>query len=161
SNMASRPGVKNEDRGNLNGAGRPTNIVILGGGFGGVWTARKLEKLFPPHSNVRITLLSRDNFFLMTPLLFEAMSGTIELRHCSVPIRDFLRHTHFVEASVTDIDLQTRTVSAKASDGEDYALNYDHLVLAMGAKTNRSLIPGSEHAFAFKTLVDAVVVRNH
>jgi NADH dehydrogenase len=157
-----RTGVAKSRRGHeLNGAGTRTKILILGGGFAGVTTARNLEKLFPENGDVGITLVSRDNFTLMTPLLFEAMAGSLELRHCSVPIRDFLRHTHFVEASVTDINLETRTVSARASDGEDYSLEYDQLVLAMGAKTNMRLIPGSEHAFTFKTLVDAVLVRNH
>ena len=57
-------------------------IVILGGGFGGVYTARHLERLFRHRSDVEIVLVSRDNFLLMTPLLFEVFSGTLELRHC-------------------------------------------------------------------------------
>jgi NADH dehydrogenase len=140
---------------------RATQILIIGGGFGGVFAARNLEKIFPPEGQVKITLVSRDNFFLMTPLLFEAMSGTIELGHCSVPIRDFLRHTFFIEASVTHMDLENRTVFAQADEGEVYSLKYDQLVLAMGAETNRNFIPGSEHAFTFKTLGDAMLVRNH
>lgn len=157
-----RVGVTNPPPANIrNGPAKPTRILIVGGGFGGVSTARRLEKLFRRHSRVQITLVARENYSLMTPLLFEAMSGTIELRHCSVPIRDFLRHTRFIEATVTGINLETRTVCAQASDGEDYSLSYDHLVLAMGAKTNLALIPGSEHAFTFKTLADAVLVRNH
>src|SRR5215831_8393232 len=138
---------------------KKTQILILGGGFGGVFTAKNLEKLFPWKSNVQITLVSRDNFFLMTPLLFEAMSGTIELRHCSVPIRDFLRSTSFIEANVTQIDLESRTVSAAVPEGEGYCLQYDQLVLALGAEPNKCLIPGSEHAFTFKTLADATLVR--
>jgi NADH dehydrogenase len=140
---------------------RATQILIIGGGFGGVFTARNLEKLFPLESKVKITLVSRDNFFLMTPLLFEAMSGTIELGHCSVPIRDFLRHTFFIEAYVSHLDLENRTVFAQAPEGEVYSLKYDQLVLAMGAETNKNFIPGSEYAFTFKTLGDAILVRNH
>jgi NADH:ubiquinone reductase (H+-translocating) len=140
---------------------KPTQILILGGGFGGIFAAKELEKLFPRDSNVQITLLNRDNFFLMTPLLFEAMSGTLEFRHCSVPIRDFLWHTNFVEATVDHIDLETRTAFASAAEGEVYRLPYDHLVLALGAKTDQQRIPGSELAFTFKALADAVAVRNH
>src|SRR5215510_6422387 len=145
----------------INRTNKKTHILILGGGFAGVFTAKNLEKLFPRKSNAQITLVSRDNFFLMTPLLFEAMSGTIELRHCSVPIRDFLRRTSFIEASVTQIELENRTVLAEVPEGESYSLQYDQLVLALGAETNKSLIPGSEHAFTFKTLADAMLVRNH
>ena len=140
---------------------RVTQILIIGGGFGGVFTARNLEKIFPLKSEVKITLVSRDNFFLMTPLLFEAMSGTIELGHCSVPIRDFLRQTFFIEACVSHMDLENRTVFAQAPEGEVYSLKYDQLVLAMGAETNKDFIPGSEYAFTFKTLGDAMLVRNH
>src|SRR5215475_10632551 len=85
-------------------------ILILGGGFGGVYTARHLERLCKGRSDVEIVLVSRDNFLLMTPLLFEVLSGTLELRHCSFPIRAYLRTTHFVEATVKGIDLDQRLV---------------------------------------------------
>ena len=85
-------------------------IVILGGGFGGVYTARCLERLFKHRSDVEIVLVSRDNFLLMTPLLFEVFSGTLDVRHCSFPIRAFLQTTRFVEATVRGIDLERRVV---------------------------------------------------
>lgn len=66
-------------------------ILILGGGFGGVYTARSLERLLRHRSDVEIVLVSRDNFLLMTPLLFEVFSGTLDLRHCSFPIRIFCK----------------------------------------------------------------------
>jgi NADH dehydrogenase len=137
-----------------------TRIVILGGGFGGVYTARHLEKLCKRRSDVEIVLLSRDNFLLMTPLLFEVCSGTLEMRHCSIPIRDFLRTTRFAEATVQGIDLERRVVRV-AVPGEMRELTYDQLVLALGARTNRVMVPGSEHAFTFKTLADALLLRNH
>ncbi len=140
--------------------GQKTRIVILGGGFGGVYTARHLEKLCRGRPDVEITLVSRDNFLLMTPLLFEVCSGTLDLRHCSFPIRAFLRSTRFVEATVRDIDLERRIVHL-AVPGESGDLTYDQLVLALGARTNRAMIPGSEHAFTFKTLADALLLRNH
>jgi NADH dehydrogenase len=135
-------------------------ILILGGGFGGVYTARHLERLFRRRPDVEIVLVSRDNFLLMTPLLFEVCSGTLDLRHCSFPVRAFLRTTRFVEAAVEGIDLERRVVRL-AAPGERGELAYDQLVLALGAMTNRHMIPGSEHAFTFKTLADALVLRNH
>ena len=145
-------------------AGEPdakTRIVVLGGGFGGVYTARHLEKLCARRSDVEIVLVSRDNYFLMYPLLFEVCSGTLEMRHCCVPIRAFLRTARFVEATVESIDLDRRAVHMAALEGEAHELPYDQLVLALGAMTNEKVIPGSESAFTFKTLADAVVLRNH
>src|SRR5437588_8436090 len=135
-------------------------ILILGGGFGGVYTARHLEGLFRRRPDVEIVLVSRDNFLLMTPLLFEVFSGTLDLRSCSFPVRAFLRTTRFVEAAVQGIDLDRRVVRL-ATPGKSSELAYDQLVLALGAMTNRVMIPGSEHAFTFKTLADALLLRNH
>jgi NADH dehydrogenase len=137
------------------------HIVVLGGGFGGVPATRELERLVGWRSDVDITLVSRDNFFVLTPLLFEACTGTLELRHCAQPIRPALRRARFVEATVEDVDVEQRVVHAVAAEGATYALRYDHLVVALGATTNESLIPGSEHAFTFKTMADALVLRNH
>src|SRR5947208_1488760 len=135
-------------------------ILILGGGFGGVYTARHLERLCKGRPDVEIVLVSRDNFLLMTPLLFEVFSGTLDLRDCSFPIRAFLQTTRFVEAAVQSIDLERRVVHLDGG-GERGQLAYDQLVLALGARTNRVMIPGSEHAFTFKTLADALLLRNH
>ena len=135
-------------------------IVILGGGFGGISTARYLERLVGRQPGVKIVLVSRDNFVLMTPLLFEVFSGTLDLRGVSLPIRDFLRSTRFVEATVQGVDLDRRVVRLSAL-GKWSELAYDQLVLALGAKTNRDMIPGAGHAFTFKTLADALLLRNH
>jgi NADH dehydrogenase len=134
--------------------------VILGGGFGGAYTARHLEQWCKGRTDVQIVLVSRDNFLLMTPLLFEVCSGALDVRHCSFPIRAFLRATRFVEATVQGIDLERRVVHLAAGGGGG-ELAYDQLVLALGARTNRVMIPGSEHAFTFKTLADAFLLRNH
>jgi NADH dehydrogenase len=139
---------------------RKTRIVILGGGFGGVTTARHLERLCKRRTDVEIVLVSRDNFIVMTPLLFEVCSGALDVRHCSLPIRAFLRRTRFVEGTARGIDLDRRVVHLTA--GEDSAdLPYDQLVIALGAMTNRRMIPGSEYAFTFKNLADAFLLRNH
>jgi NADH dehydrogenase len=138
-----------------------TRIIVVGGGFGGVAATRHLEKLFRGQRNVDITLVSRDNFFVLTPLLFEACSGTLELRHCAQPIRPALRQARFVEATVQRVDVERRVVYATPPEGAPYELPYDHVVVALGATTNERLIPGSSTAFTFKTMADALVLRNH
>src|SRR5436190_16658789 len=115
-------------------------ILILGGGFGGVYTARHLERLCKGRPDVEIVLVSRDNFLLMTPLLFEVFSGTLDVRHCSFPIRAFLQTTRFVESAVRGIDLERRVVRLDGA-GDIGELSYDQLVLALGAMTNRMMIP--------------------
>ena len=114
------------------GSGQPpkTRIVILGGGFGGVTTARHLERLCKRRQDVEIVLVSRDNFLLMTPLLFEVCSGALDARHCSFPIRAFLRTTRFVEAAVQGVDLERRVVHLSGG-GERGELSYDQLVIAL------------------------------
>ena len=136
-------------------------IVVLGGGFGGVTTARHLERRLRRQRDVEITLVSRENFFVLTPLLFEACSGRLELRHCAQPIRAALRRARFVEATIERVDVQRQIVRAVAPEGGTYELPYDHLVVALGASTNEQLIPGSSNAFTFKTMADALVLRNH
>jgi NADH dehydrogenase len=136
-------------------------IVVLGGGFGGVVTTRHLERLLRGQTDVEITLLSRDNFFVLTPLLFEACSGRLELRHCAQPIRAALRRARFIEAVVEGVDVRRRIVRAVAAEGATYEVPYDQLVVALGASTNEQLIPGSSNAFTFKTMADALVLRNH
>ncbi len=135
-------------------------IVILGGGFGGVSTAYHLERRLRRRPDVEIVLVSRDNFVLMTPLLFEVFSGSLDLRGCSLPIRAFLGFTRFVQASVKGIDPDRRVVCLGCA-GRLRELAYDQLVLALGSRTNRAMIPGSEHTFTFKTLADALLLRNH
>src|SRR2546423_5491201 len=135
-------------------------IVILGGGFGGVTMARRRERLCKRRRDVEIILVTRENFVRMPPLLFEVCSGALDARHCSLPIRVFLRTTRFVEAAVQGVDLERRVVHL-SSGGTPDELSYDQLVFALGGMTNRRMIPGSEHAFTFKTLADAFLLRNH
>jgi NADH dehydrogenase len=136
-------------------------IVIVGGGFGGTTTARYLQKLLSREPGCDITLVSRENFYVMTPLLFEACTGTLELRHCGQAIRPVLRRARFIEATVTEIDVERRVTRAVALEGTQYELPYDVLIVALGATTNLSIIPGSATALTFKTMADALVLRNH
>jgi NADH dehydrogenase len=136
-------------------------ILILGGGFAGVLAARRLEHLCKNRTDVQITLISRDNFLLMTPLMFEACTGTLELRHCSVSIRSFLRKTRYIEGIIDGIDIDRRIVHATWGPGIRNEVPYDQLILALGSVTNTRQIPGSENATTFKSLADVIVLRNH
>lgn len=138
-----------------------THIVVIGGGLGGFTAARALERSFGGARDAEIVLVSRDNFVQLTPLLFEACSGVLELRHCAQPIRPCLEHTRFIEATVESVDLERQVVRARATEGREYELPFDHLVVALGAATNTALVPGSEHAMTFKTAADALMLRNH
>jgi NADH dehydrogenase len=135
-------------------------IVVLGGGVGGLSTVVHLEQMFGAGA-AEITLVSRDNFFLLTPLLFEACSGVLDFRHCAQPIRPCLKRARFIEATIEDVDPERRLVRASAAEAGLQELPYDHLVVALGAATNVSRIPGAENARTFKTVADALLLRNH
>src|SRR3954468_21030443 len=141
----------------------PVRIVILGGGFGGLYTARELQRIWKRHrSRVQITLISRDNYFLMTPLLFEAGACVLEPRHAVSPIRLMLRSpdVHFVQADIRSIDFDRRAVHVRLESNEEQDVGYDHVVIALGGITNTSFIPGAaDHATTYKTLGDAIYLR--
>jgi NADH dehydrogenase len=135
-------------------------VVILGGGFGGLYTARKLEKLLPKGS-ARITLINDVNFMLYTPLLPGAAGGTLEPRHVVVPLREQLKDTHLKLARVTGADPAKRQVTIASPEGEPETLTYDQLVVTMGSTSRTLPIPGlAEHAHGFKTLSEAIALRN-
>jgi len=139
-------------------------IVILGGGFGGVYTAIHLEKLMTPDEqmSVEVAIVSRDNYMVFQPLLPEVISGSVELNHVICPIRRLAKRARLYSREVEAIDLATRTI--KLSPGAKPApsmIEYDHLVIALGTQLDYSKIPGMrEHASAFKYLGDALYLRN-
>jgi NADH dehydrogenase len=135
-------------------------IVILGGGFGGVYTAHHLERL-GRRQPVDVTLISRDNYLLMTPLLFEAGTGVLEPRHTVNPLRPLFSRTRFVEGEIAAVDFDRRVVKVAVTEQRLLEVAYDQLVIALGGVTNRAIIPGSQDALAFKTLADAIYLRNH
>src|SRR3954454_8738856 len=97
----------------MSSSARVRRILIVGGGFGGVYTGVNLARLWRGHADVEITLVSRDNYFLMTPFLFEAGSGVLDPRHAVTPVRRMLDRTRFVEAEVDGVDLQRKVVIAR------------------------------------------------
>lgn len=140
---------------------QPKRVIILGGGFGGVYASVRLDRIWHANPDVQVTLVSRANYFLMTPLLFEAASGVLEPRHAVNPIRPMFRNARFVQATVEKVDLNAKTVEVRLPQESKRTIEYDHLVLALGGVTNTQIIPGSEHATTFKTLADAIYLRNH
>jgi NADH dehydrogenase len=138
-------------------------IVIAGGGFAGLYTALELEKRLRRERDVNVTLLNSENFFLFTPMLPEAGAGSIGTRHIVSPFRKLLRRTRFAEVEVAGIDFDHQSVSARHSlTGAWREFHYDYLVLALGGVTNYFGIPGAaDFALSFKTLGDAIYVRNH
>jgi NADH:ubiquinone reductase (H+-translocating) len=137
------------------------NVVIAGGGFGGAMAARELERIVPRQST-RLTLVNDVNFMLYTPFLPEAAAGTLEPRHVVTPLREILDRTHLRLGRIEAHDPGARTVRLRSRDGEAEDLPYDQLLLALGSVSRVLPVPGlAEHAIGFKTLADAIWLRNH
>jgi NADH:ubiquinone reductase (H+-translocating) len=135
-------------------------VVIAGGGFGGFYAARALERLLPAQS-AHVTLVNDANFMLYTPLLPGAAGATLDPRHVVVALRSQLRRTDLVIGSVTGADPAARTLAVKRIDGEQLELGYDQLIVALGSVSRSLPIPGlGEHAIGFKSLSDATALRN-
>jgi len=136
-------------------------IVILGGGFAGVSAARRLESLAPRSPRWDVTLVSRTNYLLFTPMLAEVASGAIEAQHIGAPVRAACPRTRFVRGEALDVDLGRRCVRIGTGQRER-ELAYDHLVLALGSEPTYRDLPGiAEHALTLKSLADATAVRDH
>lgn len=141
---------------------KPVHVLILGGGFGGIYAARALERELAHEPNVRITLVNRENFFLFTPLLHEVAASDLDINHIVNPVRKLLRRADFFQGELAGIDLVNRRVRVThGGDGHPHTLEYDHLVLALGAVTNFFGLPGlEERALTMKSLGDAIHLRN-
>ncbi len=148
-----------------------TRIVILGGGFAGVGTAEHLERKFGADPSVDLTLVSDSNALLFTPMLAQVAASSVEPTHISSPLRTSLRRTNIVRGHVTGIDPDQRTVLVAPDGGlpesatipvSARTMAYDHLVLAVGSSSNyRGMDNVEAEAFDFKTLTDAMRIRNH
>ena len=137
-----------------------TRILILGGGFGGLYAALEFEKRRDP--NIEVTLVSSDNFFLFTPMLHEVAASDLDITDIVNPVRKMLRHVRFFAGEVQGIDLDKKqVVVTHGFDAHSHALDYDHIVFALGSVTNFFNIPGlAERAVTMKSLGDAIELRN-
>jgi NADH:ubiquinone reductase (H+-translocating) len=135
-------------------------VVIAGGGFGGFYAARALERLLQPQS-ARVTLINDANFMLYTPLLPGAAGATLDPRHVVVALRSQLKRTDLMIGEVTGADPPRRMLGVTRVDGEQLELGYDQLVIALGSVSRTLPIPGlAEHAIGLKSLSDATALRN-
>src|SRR5688572_3814432 len=115
----------------------PKRVLILGSGFGGLYTALHLEKKLARNPDVEITLVNRENFFLFTPMLHEVAAGDLDFTHIVNPVRKLLRRSCFFNGEIQSIDLAARRVLVThGDDNHDHELQYDYLVLALGSVTN-------------------------
>jgi len=139
---------------------KKNRVLILGGGFGGLYAALEFEKRHDP--DFEVTLISQDNFFLFTPMLHEVAASDLDLTHIVNPIRKMLRHVHFFEGEVRSIDVAKRqVVIAHGFDKHTHTLEYDHVAFALGCVTNFYNIPRlAETAVTMKSLGDAIGLRN-
>jgi len=140
-----------------------TRVVILGGGFAGLYTALELERSLARNPNVEVTLVNSENFFLFTPMLHEVAASDLDMTHIVNPIRRALRIVSFFSGAATGIDLEKRvvTVSHGLEETHEHELPYDHLVLGLGSVTNFFGVPGlEESAVTMRTLGDAIELRN-
>ena len=139
-------------------------IVILGGGFAGMKTAECLEQELSKNPTVSISVVSETNALLFTPMLAEVAGGSLEPSHISTPLRTSLHRTEFIRGRVASVDVNKRCVLLDPSPGEvgSREIAYDHLVLALGSVSNYlGLTNIQQRAFDFKSLLDAIRIRNH
>jgi len=139
-----------------------TQIVILGGGFGGIYTALELEKRLRGDSTVEITLVNRDNFFLFTPMLHEVAASDLDPTDIVNPIRKLLKRTRLFVGDIRGIDLEKNTVLVcHGEEQHAHGLRYDHLVIAVGSVASFLNLPGvQQHALTMKSISDAMMVRS-
>ena len=136
-------------------------IIILGGGFAGVYCAQELERA-AKRMDLEVILISRHDYLLFYPLLIEAGTGSAEARHAVVSIRAFLKKTNFRMGEVLSVNAEKRQVTyRRGREGDIETLSCDHLVFAWGSVTRLPDVPGLiEHGLQMKSLTDAVVLRD-
>ena len=140
---------------------RATRIVIVGGGYVGMYTALRLQKKLRG-GEAEITVVDPQPHMTYQPFLPEAAAGSIEPRHVVVPLRRVLRKCQVLTGRVTTISNAEREVTVELADGHVTALGFDVLVVAPGSVARTLPIPGlAEHGIAFKTIGEAIFLRNH
>jgi len=139
-----------------------TRILILGGGFGGIYAARHLDKSLGRDPEFEITLISRDNFFLFTPLLHEVAASDLEITNIVSPIRELVHHVKFFCGDADSIDLSAKRVTVSHGYGRhSHEMYYEYLIIALGSTANFFNLPGvEENAITMKSLGDAIHLRN-
>src|ERR1700756_2040944 len=142
--------------------GKKTRIVIAGGGFAGLYAAKYLNKRLARRPDVEVTLISRENFILFTPMLHEVAAGDLSPGDIVNPLRRILRHVNVVQAEVDRVDLTTRKIHCLAGWQDiELEFEFDHLLLTIGSETNFFHMQGvRDWAVTMKSLSDAALLRN-
>lgn len=136
------------------------NVVVAGGGFGGLAAIRELERSLPRHS-ANITIVSESNFLLYSPLLPAVAGGALNPRHVTVPIRRELSCAKLVIGRVAGRDADDRRVRFVSVEGEEMELPYDQLIVALGSVSRNLPIPGlAERGIGFKSVLEALHLRD-
>lgn len=137
-------------------------IVILGGGFGGIYVLRDLQKILND-KNISVTIVNEKNYFLFTPMLPDVASGMLNPRDICIPIRNFCTSAKFYHATISSADLKQKLVTiTRKFDGKVHALEYDFLILGLGSINNFFGNKTMEkNSFTIKTVEDAIDLRNH
>jgi NADH dehydrogenase len=141
---------------------KKTRIVIAGGGFAGLYAAIHFDKRLARRADVEVTLISRENFILFTPMLHEVAAGDLYPGDIVNPLRRILRHVKVVEADVCTVDLTGRIVSCRGGIAEhELNFEFDHLLLTLGSETNFFDMDGvRDWSVTMKSLSDAALLRN-
>ena len=141
---------------------KTTRIVIAGGGFAGLYAAMHFDKRLARRADVEVTLISRENFILFTPLLHEIAAGDLYPGDIVNPLRRILRHVKFIDADVQAIDLNARRIRCIASVADrELEFEFDHLLLTLGSETNFFNMDGvRDWSVTMKSMSDAALLRN-
>lgn len=141
----------------------PKRVLILGGGFAGMYAAMQFEKTLARDPDVEVTMVNRENFFLFTPMLHEVAASDLDLTTIVNPARKMLKRVNFFAGEIERIDLpRKQVIVSHGFDGHQHSLRYDHLVIGLGSITNFYNLPGlEERALTMKSLGDAITLRNH
>jgi NADH dehydrogenase len=141
---------------------KTTRIVIAGGGFAGLYAAIRFDKRLARRADVEVTLLSRENFILFTPMLHEVAAGDLYPGDIVNPLRRILRHVNVFEADVESVDLEKRLVRCTAGVADrELEFEFDHLLLTLGSETNFFNMDGvRDWSVTMKSLSDTELLRN-
>ncbi|CCH29935.1 NAD(P)/FAD-dependent oxidoreductase [Actinosynnema sp. NPDC047251] len=140
--------------------GKP-KVLVVGTGFAGFHCLKALEKALPPDA-ADLVAVNPTDYMLYVPLLPEVAGGTLDPRRVAVPLRPELPRTRLVQAHATSVDPDARTCTAIDVEGRSQVITWDRIVLTAGSVTRLMSVPGvAEHALGFKSVAEAVYLRDH
>ena len=139
---------------------RSPHILIVGGGYVGMYTALRLQRRLHP-GEASVTVVDPQSYMTYQPFLPEAGAGNLEPRHVVVPLRRVLRGCQLLSGRITAVDHARRVATFRPHEGEQVELSYDVLVIAPGSVPRTLPIPGlAERGIGFKSVAEAIYLRN-